>query len=385
MKLTRFLKRFEGDAPGSCILVSSKKGSVISVPSKMTGEIDAGKISEEEQSVLSSMGFMCESPEAETREMLCFVDEINAIARTFAAKVAMNLDCNLACRYCFEGQRKGHYFMSQDTADLLVNFINGWTERLDGRTGEEKIILTFYGGEPLLSLDLVAYISKRIKELAEKKSIEYVSYIITNGTLLTKRAVKRLSPLGLQGAVVTIDGPKEVHDSFRPFKGGAGSFDTILMNLCEVWEILGLRISGNYMSHNYREFPPLLDYMLANGLTPERIESVGYNPVTVESDGYGPVDFHEGCCSVNEPWLFDAGVYLRGEALKRGYKVTRGVTPGVCSLDMEDQFLVNYEGSLYKCPGLIGREEFKIGDLRTGIIHERDSPRDETPGKMRNA
>jgi uncharacterized protein len=74
----------------------------------------------------SDLGFLCEDPETERREMLGFIDDLNAISRTFAAKVVMNLDCNLACRYCFEGQRKGRLFMARETADLFVGFVGKW-------------------------------------------------------------------------------------------------------------------------------------------------------------------------------------------------------------------------------------------------------------------
>lgn len=368
MILTRYLRTFENaDEPGSLILFSAKKGSIISIPSGMFAEIEAGRISEEERTTLTDHGFLCEGPGSERKEMLGFIDDLNAISRTFAAKIVMNLDCNLACKYCFEGQRKGKFYMTQDTADLFIGFIRNWVEGLEGRTGDEKIAITFYGGEPLLSLDLVAYLSARIKAFAEEEGIEYVAYIVTNGTLLTPHAVSRLTPHGLRGAVVTLDGAKEQHDLFRPFKSGKGSFDRIVGNLRDVCEMTGIQIGGNYMSDNYMEFPRLLDFMLNNGITPDKVESVRFNPVTAESAGYGPVDFNEGCCSFNETWLFEASVCLSGEILKRGYMGARSTVPGVCSLDMRDNYLVNYDGSIYKCPGLIGREEFRVGDLRTGI------------------
>ncbi len=371
MILTRYLRIFNNwDEPGALILFSAKKGSIISIPSGMFAEIESGRISGEELKTLSALGFLSEGADSEHEEMLGFIDDLNAISRTFAAKIVMNLDCNLACKYCFEGQRKGKFYMTQETADLFIGFVERWAEGLDGRTGDEKIAITFYGGEPLLSLDLVACVSERIKGFSEEKGIGYAAYIVTNGTLLTPHVVSRLTPHGVRGAVVTLDGTKELHDLFRPFTSGKGSFERIFGNLKEVCEMIGIQVGGNYMQDNYREFPYLLDFMLANGLTPDKVESVRFNPVTAESYGYGPADFNEGCCSFNEPWLFEASVYLSGEVLKRGYKGPRSTVPGVCSLDMKDNYLVNYDGSIYKCPSLVGREEFKVGDLRTGIKYK---------------
>jgi uncharacterized protein len=371
MALTRYLKTFENaDESGSLILFSSKKGSIISIPAELLSAIESGWLSDEDRISLANLGFICEDSGAERNEMLGFIDDINDLGRTFAAKVVMNLDCNLNCRYCFEGQRKGKFYMTKDTADLLIDFVGKWTKGLYGRTGDEQIVITFYGGEPLLSLDLVAYLSENIKNIAEKNSIEYIAYIVTNGTLLTLPVTARLKPLGLRGAAVTLDGPAGVHDLYRPFKSGGGSFERIFGNLRAVCEMIGIQVGGNYLEGNYRQFPLLLDFMSANGLTPDKIETVKFNPVTGESVGYGSADFHEGCLSVNEPWFFDASIYISDEIRSRGFRMPRSISPGVCSLDMKDNYLVNYNGDIYKCPSLVGREEFKVGDLITGIKYK---------------
>ena len=37
--------------------------------------------------------------------------------------VVMNLDCNFACTYCYEGEMKGKLYMSDETAGRLTDFI----------------------------------------------------------------------------------------------------------------------------------------------------------------------------------------------------------------------------------------------------------------------
>ncbi len=147
--------------------------------------------------------------------------------------------------------------------------------------------------------------------------------MITNGTLLTPDVVGRLKPLGLKIASVTLDGPKEIHDQFRPFKSGKGTFDTIVRNVKDVCDMINIHIGGNYTKDNYSEFPSLLDYLMDNGLTPDRISSLNFYPVIKESPEFALPDFTGGCVSINEPWLFDAGIFLRREILKRGYRIHR--------------------------------------------------------------
>ena len=42
-------------------------------------------------------------------------------------------------------------------------------------------------------------------------------------------------------------------------------------------------------------------------------------------------------------------------------------------MELDDSLVVNYDGSLYKCPGFIGRQGFCIGDLRNGVQEYRQS------------
>jgi uncharacterized protein len=365
MKFSRYCKIYKSDVdPDTVVLFSTKKASKIVIPESMVKDIEGGRITEEEKETLTDLGFLVMSAEDEKAEMGQFIDDLNAIDTIFAAKVVMNLDCNFACKYCFEGQRKGKFFMTPEIADCFIEFVKAKATS-EARIFEE-IRLTFYGGEPLLSVDLILYISERIKALAENNGITYTAYIITNGSLLTLRNVERLRALELKEASVTIDGPKEIHDQFRPFRTGKGSFDLIIRNLKEACELIDIEVGGNFTRDNYREFPRLLDYMMKEGLTPDKLSGVRFDPVTQESEGIALTDFRDGCASFNEPWVLEAVIYLREEILRRGYR-TGKITPMPCLLDIKDRIVVNYDGSIYKCPGLIGREEYKIGDIKTGI------------------
>jgi uncharacterized protein len=408
------------------LLFSTKKASKILILKSMLKDIKKGNISEEEKETLVELGFLVNSAEEEKKEMLGFMNEINAVNKTFSAILVMNLDCNLACKYCFEGRRKGKFYMTRETADLFIDFVKN-----NVLSNKEEIRITFYGGEPLLSTDLIIYISERLNAIVNQRNVNIgtpspsplpsregqyekqsplprrerdrvrgdsrskekgiISSIslITNGTLLTLDVVDRLKPLGLKTVSVTLDGPKEIHDQLRPFKSGRGSFDTIVRNVKDVCDMINIHIGGNYTKDNYSEFPSLLDYLMDNGLTPDRISSLNFYPVIKESPEFALPDFTGGCVSINEPWLFDAGIFLRGEILKRGthpytsirvatdplksgYK-TQKITPSACLMELKDSLVVNYDGGFYKCPGLIGREEFRVGDIKTGIKDYRQS------------
>ena len=84
------------------------------------------------------------------------------------------------------------------------------------------------------------------------------------------------------------------------------------------------------------------------------------------------MDFNDGCISTNEPWAMEASIFLREEVLKRGFR-TPGFRPIFCLIESHNSFVVNYDGVIYKCPGFIGIEEFKAGDLVNGPIDDSTS------------
>jgi len=360
--LSRYCISFpDSSDPESVILFSTKNASKVALSRRLLSDIERGALGDDAREQLSDLGFLVDDAEEEKEKMLSYLEGLNAIDHIFASKVVMNLDCNLACRYCFEGQRKGKYYMSRETADGFVEFLRAYAI-----PHKQEIRLTFYGGEPLLSLDLIEYISERVNSLAVQNGLTFFGYIITNGTLLTPVAAERLIAAGVREASVTLDGPGDIHDTFRPFKGGKGSFDIIMKNLKEVCKIMDVEVGGNFMRENYHKFPLLLDCLADEGLTPDKLLLVRFDPVTRESEDISPPGFHGGCRCFTEQWLYEAGVYLREEIMRRGYKVHKFM-PMTCLMDMNDRSVANYDGEIYKCPGLIGRKEFSVGNLKDGI------------------
>lgn len=376
--LTRYCRiYFPPEFPGKSVLFSTRTAASLLVPAIMIDEIERDSLQEADRAILAAHGFLAEDPEAEKREMLDFLAELARMDKVFKAIVVLNLDCNLACTYCFEGQRKGKHYLSDQTAEQLLTFIREFA--LPGRN---EVNVTFYGGEPLLSLERMASLAGKIGALAAAAGIPFSFSLITNGTLLTRKNVNKLRPLGLRSACVTLDGPRSTHDDARPFRSGSGSYDGILGNLRDVHDLVDLKIGGNYQRENYREFPRLLDDLAAEGLTPAVVSHVKFDPVVREREGIAPPDFHGGCTTLNEPWLYEASVFLREEILRRGYRTSR-IMPAICMIDFPGQIVIDYDGAIYKCSGLIGRRQFQVGDLEQGLTdvrrtHDLDAWKNET-------
>lgn len=368
MKLSRYAKILPSrQGESSLILFSTVNTSAVLVPAELVADIENGRLSQEEQESLCSLGLLTPDREREKKDMLGYIPGLNAVNTSLRIIVVLNLDCNLACTYCFEGQRKGKWYLSDETARDFISFVKS-----RDLTGKKEIKITFYGGEPLLSIGRITGISEQLGAFAAEKGLRYEFGLVTNGTLLTADVVRKLKPLGLTSAKVTLDGPADIHNRYRPFRSGAGSFDVIVRNIADVCGLIRIQASGNYTRESWREFPRLLDDFMARGLTPERLPMVKFDPVMQENEEFGNPDFHDGCASVNEPWISEASLCLRRETLQRGYR-TQKVMPSPCLVELNDSFVMNYDGSLYKCPGLIGRSRCCVGHVKTGILDYRAS------------
>jgi uncharacterized protein len=322
-----------------------------------------GTLSPSDEAKLTELGMIVPDRAEEKRAVFSQIDSMNALNSGLNITAVLNLDCNFACLYCFEGNMKGkNLYMSNETADRLIDFV-----KQQFTDNKKTLRIDFYGGEPLLSTGLIKYISQSLKSFTETRGASYEFTIVTNGSLLTRKTSEELKPLGLKSVQITLDGPADIHNRYRPFKSGNGSFDTIIRNIRDTWDILKIGIGGNFEQNNYHKFLQLLEYLQDEGLTPDKISSVKFAPVTKRPEGVASrTDFNNGCMSINEPWLVQAEGLLRKEILKRGY-YTPKPTPMPCMIEIRDAYVVNFDGFIYKCPAFLGKKNFAAGDLKNGV------------------
>ncbi len=369
MQLSHYLKIYPfEERPGFVLAYSTKKGSVSLLNKESFHSIERGSPQPNDEKLLLELGIIAHDREAEKREVQSILKRLNENNTTLNITALLNLDCNFACTYCYEGEMKGRLYMTDETRGHLIDFVKArFKEKM------KFLNIDFFGGEPLLSMNLIRSISGELKSFAQGKGASYMFTITTNGSLLKRGTAEELAGLGLTGVKTTLDGPAEIHDRCRPFRTGKGSFDVIIKNIRETCDIIKIGISGNFTKENYLHFPSLLDCLKNEGLTPDKIIQIKFDPVMPRfHDNAAPTDFVDGCMSINEPWVIDAGASLREEVLRRGYNTPK-IQPMPCQVELDDYYVVNYDGAIYKCPALIGKKDFKIGNLRNGTVDYSDS------------
>jgi len=365
MPLSRYLKFYpDRNRPGYYLLYSTLRGSSVRLSKKTLEAAQNGTVTGPEADTLARLGFLVPDLDREREQVLALVDQVDQQSRVFRGIVVLNLECNLDCGYCYEGGFRGEVRMSEDTAGMLVD----WLIREQISQGFD-VSLSFYGGEPLLTPGLIRRISEPLRAAAREHQVRYNFNLVTNGTLLNRALAEELLPLGLNGAKFTLDGPAEVHDAQRPYASGAGSFDTIVENLDAVCDLIPIQLGGNFTEDNYREFPRLLDRLVEYGITGERLMQVLFTPVTPQA---GCTEYSAGCSSSSAPWLVEAQIFLREAILSRGFPTTKPKV-SACVVELKRNFVVNWDGSLYKCPTFMAYPELSIGHLSAGIADYRAS------------
>lgn len=359
MTLSRYVSSYPcSESPDHVILFSCRTGAVVRVSRSALDAARAGTLSPAATETLDKHGFLAPGPEAERAEMLAWFDRINADRRRAGMVAVLTRRCNLACPYCFEGGQAPEGDMSEETADLLAAMIEreylakGW-----------RVDMDFYGGEPLLRPDLIRRIAEPLRAAGGGL---FHGNMVSNGTLLNRAVMTDLAALGIESVKVTLDGPPRVHDRYRPYGGGGGSFHDILRGMGEVVDLMKIHVGGNVTRETWREYPALLDLLLAEGFTPDRLGTVRFTPA-VGGRGSGALPhFAEGCATCEEPWLAEAELALREELMKRGFGVPKP-GPFSCMIELESDLAVDADGRCYKCPAFMGHEGYAVGDLRAGF------------------
>jgi uncharacterized protein len=144
-----------------------------------------------------------------------------------ALSLAVAQKCNLGCVYCYarEGSFGGKpQNMSTKTARAAVDLL------LSQAKPGERINLSFLGGEPLVNRPVLRDTTCYAANEAARRGVQIGFSITSNGTLIDESDAEFFEKYGF-AVTISLDGPGATHDRLRPYKGGRGSFETVLRNI----------------------------------------------------------------------------------------------------------------------------------------------------------
>ena len=343
--------------------------------------------------LLQENGFLVESREADRRALDHYLSEVKSDGTELNVTVLTTLQCNFACDYCFQGDHDDYNQRADRMSLETASRVGDWIERELDRVHPERLVVTFFGGEPLLNLPVMYALAERLWNATQERGVKHYVNIITNGLLLTPDVVDRMAPLGLNGVKITLDGDRATHDRMRPLRGGQGTFDRIIENIRKVAGRCRIAVGGNFDESSVDSFPALLDFLHEQEFA-DKLSKVFFKPIVrtepVSARGIIPLtpiaakDSFKGTCmtsvgsgagrACDSCNVLDDKLSMVREHTKRlGFPTHDGVHNGPCHVHKQHAHTIGPEGSLYACPGFTGQLA-----LSTGHIDDRKDSWRET-------
>lgn len=245
------------------------------------------------------------------------------------------LQCNLRCWYCYE-DHSGSSLMSQETVDAVKLMIG----RLLSSEATEKLVLDFFGGEPLLYFkEVVAPLINHAHDCSKVSSKKLVISFTTNGVLLSEEICNSLERLHIPVVLqITIDGNREFHNRTRAIGGSKPTFDIIINNIKRAiskgFEVL---VRLNFTHENYLGFREIIP--LFTDIPDEYRKGLSF-------------DFHKVWQENDDKHIEDAVSSINEDFIRNGFH-SRADIPGFtvqrCYADKEQNIVINHDGLIYKC------------------------------------
>lgn len=251
--------------------------------------------------------------------------------------------------------------MSAGVIESIISFVE------KKAPGLKKLDVGWYGGEPLLAMDIIDDLTSSFIDLAEEYKLTYSASIISNGYLLNKENVDRLRKLKVTTAQITIDGPARFHNAKRPLKNGQPSFDAIVKNLAYASTQMGIGIRVNVDKSFDSEVIKELIIELENaGLK----EQVGVYFGQLEPSTSVCSNISESCYEVADFSMVEIDYYRL--LLEKGFRIDKLPSPAVtfCMAQNMLSFLVDPDGNLYRCFNHVGEKDKSMGNIRDEINYQ---------------
>lgn len=250
--------------------------------------------------------------------------------------------CNARCPYCYE-EGLPVKTMDDAAADRTAEFI--------ARTGQEDgVVLSWFGGEPLLAARVISRICRRLNE----RGISYRSRIVTNGVLLTEAlADEAVSLWKLERAQVSVDGERADYEARKRYlRPVEHNYDAMLRAVGLLLERdVQVTIRCNADRENVEGMRPFWEDIGARYGTYERLSL--YTEILTQKK------HDESCVALHRRIL-----ELEDEAAAGGLKMGRGEEPfrlkvNCCMADSRGKSVViGPDGTLYRCEHLSDGDAF---------------------------
>ena len=277
---------------------------------------------------------------------------------TIGFVIAPGMGCNYNCVYCFQSTVDKSGVMTKEVADDVATFI---CNCLEGNRNVKNIDVMWFGGEPLLYVDIIESISRIVIKYTNTHEINYRASITTNGLLLDKRTLELLLELSINSAQITVDG---LRDSYCISKGAVPEdFECVIENIRNAAEKVDLTVRINIPDNDVYEAINITEYLLTQCSLLNKINI--HFAYVCDYTAQRNVSKQSYLHYVDNYLLYLKYIVDNYRTVcSRLSKPKRRSTS--CGLVRVSNICIGSRGELYKCEHRFGDSSFIMGDIWNG-------------------
>ncbi|HUJ10663.1 MAG TPA: radical SAM protein [Verrucomicrobiae bacterium] len=283
-------------------------------------------------------------------------------------------DCNMRCLYCAPGAGSlDCSYMSPEVCEAALRF-----QAAVVRRDERKHLMVYYfGGEPFVAWKLVQFADVLGRELAAELGVPFRSACTTNAFMSETHA--RWVAQHLSFALVSMDGPADMHDFYRPTRSGKGTHEVVARNV-RIFRDKGLpfALRCSVDEHTVKRLPEVVEYFCRE-----------FQPTKINLE---PLIEHGRCLETGlrspAPAEFVSGVVAAGRVarlwgveLKLTTAQTERLAQSNCMV-AEDNFVVAPDGLVSACYGANHRGSLQAPDYAIGEVDVAEKAVRIDPAKL---
>lgn len=280
--------------------------------------------------------------------------------------IAPGLGCNYNCPYCFEKDRVVHSAMTETMQERVCDFI---IKAAESNHILKQIGVTWFGGEPLLYMDAIKAISKRLMDYCKDRGIIYSAGIVTNGRYLTKENARILKQLNVNYVQLAIDG---MRDYYSISKGTVPEdFDVTIENVAASADIIPITVRIN-VTDNLSEAEKLTEYLLKDrGLDGKIRIYIAHVRDYTNKDMDAEQQSHRRFLDMEAQYIDHFGSEKPYSMRSLFYTEPRRICT-TCLSVCNQNYCIGPEGELYRCEHHFGQRDHIVGTIESGRFYNNN-------------
>lgn len=272
--------------------------------------------------------------------------------------IMTTMDCNMKCEYCYQNNLVNRSLYIDEKMAIQIK---DWVLKKINSLNPKNVIIHFYGGEPMLNIDILKIVIPPIMKKCEETNIMFSTYMTSNGTILGANHMNMLKKWKIENIQISIDGTREYHDKRRPLINGIGTYDIIMRNVKNALDNdLKIVIRINIDKHNIKNIEDFFKDLRSRNFHK-------YDKLQINLEIVSPITNPTDHCKKYVYYSDEEMADLKGlwnTQVKYGFPIKSSMPiDSACEHSMMNSYTISPEGSIYMCPGFVGLDNFIIGNI----------------------